>query len=46
VSDYIKDMFIEGERERRNDFAAHDELEQMIEEVSKVLHGATMLQRE
>jgi len=42
VSDYIKDMFIEV-REKDETISQLTELEQMIEEVSKVLHGATML---
>ena len=42
MSDYIKDMFIEV-REKDETISPLTELEQMIEEVSKVLHGATML---
>tara|TARA_Y100000592_G_scaffold15530_1_gene22770 strand:- start:3107 stop:4744 length:1638 start_codon:yes stop_codon:yes gene_type:complete len=42
VSDYIKDMFIEV-REKDETISPLTELEQMIEEVSKVLDGATML---
>lgn len=42
MSDYIKDMFIEV-REKDETISQLTELEQMIEEVSKVLHGATML---
>ena len=42
MSDYIKDMFIEV-REKDETISPLTELEQMIEEVSKVLYGATML---
>ena len=42
MSDYIKDMFIEV-REKDETISPLTELEQIIEEVSKVLHGATIL---
>lgn len=42
MSDYIKDMFIEV-REKDETISPLTELEQMMGEVSKVLHGVTML---
>ena len=41
MSNYIKDMFIEV-REKDETISPLTELEQMMEEVSKVLYGATM----
>ena len=42
MSDYIKDMFIEV-REKDETISPLTELEQMIEDVNKILYGATIL---